>query len=120
MRNEDKPQKSRETVKKLWIAIGVLVLLSPLGIIIPSLFGAGSAWGEWSTEEIRRLLGFVPEGMQKLGHLWKSPLSNYMVPGQKQGLVHEGLRYALSAVFGVGITAGLGYALAKLLGKKNR
>ena len=74
------------TVKKLWIGIAVLALLSPLGLIIPSLLGAGGAWGEWGAEEFKKLIGYVPEGMGKLGHVWKSPLPNYTVPGHKQGM----------------------------------
>jgi len=32
---------------KLWIGIGALIVLSPLGLILPDQFKAGSAWGEW-------------------------------------------------------------------------
>jgi hypothetical protein len=108
------------TTKKLWIGIGILALLTPLGLIIPVLFGAGGAWGEWGAEEFNRLIGYVPEGMQKLAHLWKSPLKDYTVPGQEQGLAHRGLGYVLTAFIGVAITAGLAYLLANLLGRKNR
>ena len=44
------------TTKKLWIGIVILTLLSPLGLIIPALFGAGGAWGEWGLEEIKKLI----------------------------------------------------------------
>jgi len=108
------------TIKKLWIGIGILALLSPLGLIIPAFFGAGSAWGEWGLEEIKKLIGFIPEGMQKLAELWKSPLHDYTVPGQKPGLTHESLGYILSAVIGIAITAGLAYLIARLLGRKNK
>jgi hypothetical protein len=108
------------TVKKLWIGIAILALLSPLGLIIPALFGAGGAWGEWGLEEIKKLVGYIPEGMQKLAELWKSPLPDYTVPGQKQGLAHESLGYILTAVIGIAITAGLAYVLAKLLGRKDK
>jgi hypothetical protein len=108
------------TTKKLWIGIGILALLSPLGLIIPSLFGAGGAWGEWGAEEFNKLIGYVPEGMQKLAHLWKSPLKDYAVPGQAQGLARRGLGYVLTAFIGVAITAGLAYLIANVLGRKNR
>ena len=108
------------TIKKLWIGIGILALLSPLGLFMPSLFGAGSAWGEWGLEEIKKLIGFIPEGMQKLAELWKSPLHDYTVPGQKPGVAHESLGYILSAVIGIAITAGLAYIIARLLGRKNK
>ena len=108
------------TTKKLWIGIGILALLSPLGLILPSLFGAGGAWGEWSAEEFNKLVGYVPEGMRKLAHLWKSPLKDYTVPGQTQGLARKGLGYVLTAFIGVAITAGLAYCIANVLGRKNR
>ena len=56
--------------KKLWIGIGVLVLLSPLGIIIPKWFGAGGAWGEWGLNEIEKVSGYVPEGLKRIAGLW--------------------------------------------------
>ena len=108
------------TIKKLWIGIGILALLSPLGLIMPALFGAGSAWGEWGLAEIKKLIGFVPEGMQKFAGLWKSPMHAYTVPGQQPGLAHESLGYILTAVIGIAITAGLAYVIARLLGRKNK
>lgn len=119
MRGVMRNLKDMTTVKKLWIGLAVLALLAPLGLLIPSLFGAGGAWGEWSIEEIRRMLGFVPEGMQKLSELWKSPMPDYAVPGQRQGIAHESLGYLAAAVIGVAITAGFAYLLAKILGRKN-
>ncbi len=108
------------TPKKLWIGIGILALLSPLGLILPSLFGAGGAWGEWGAEEFHKLIGYVPEGMHKLARLWKSPLKDYAVPGQTQGLARRGLGYVLTAFIGVAITAGAAYLIAKALGRKSR
>lgn len=31
--------------KKLWAGIGALIVLSPLGLILPDRFKAGTAWG---------------------------------------------------------------------------
>lgn len=108
------------TTKKLWIGIGILALLSPLGLIIPALFGAGGAWGEWGAEEFNKLIGYVPEGMQRLARLWKSPLKDYAVPGHAQGLARRGLGYVLTAFIGIAVTAGLAYLIANVLGRKNR
>ncbi len=109
-----------KTVSKLWIGIGILALLTPLGLIIPALFGAGGAWGEWSLQEVRKLLGYVPEGMERISRLWRPPLGDYALPGQASGGGHHGFGYFLSAVIGVSITAGLAYLLAKLLQKKGK
>jgi len=108
------------TIKKLWIGIGILVLLSPIGLIIPALLGAGGAWGEWGLEEIKKLVGYAPQGMQKLSHIWKSPIPDYTLAGRKQGLAVESLGYVLSAIIGIAFTAGAVYLLAKLLGRKMR
>ncbi len=108
------------TTKKLWIGIAVLAVLAPLGLIIPSLFGAQGAWGEWGIGEIKKLIGYVPAGMEKLSHLWKSPMPDYTVPGQKPGLAHESLGYIATAIIGVAVTGGLVYGLARILGRKNK
>jgi len=108
------------TIKKLWISIGILVLLSPLGIILPALFGAGGAWGEWGIEEIEKLTGFVPEGMKRLAGIWKAPLPGYAVPGQGRGIATSGLGYLLTGIIGVALTAAAAYLLAKLLARRDR
>jgi cobalt/nickel transport protein len=105
--------------KKLWIGIGILALLSPLGVIVPKLFGAGGAWGEWGVDEFKKFSGFVPEGMKRIAQIWKAPLPAYALPAQKKGLVPESLGYVLSAVIGIALIAAVMYLLAKLLGRKN-
>lgn len=107
------------TAKKLWLGIGILVLLTPLGLIIPALFGAGGTWGEWGPDEIERIVGFVPEGMKRLAERWRSPLPAYAVPGQVRSPFGEGLGYIITAVIGVAATAGAGYLLARYFSRKN-
>ncbi len=99
------------TVKKLWIAIGILALLSPLGLIIPALFGADGAWGEWGAGEIGRMFGFIPEGMKRTADKWSSPMPAYTVPGQGGGLAGKGLGYVLAAMIGIAAVAGAAYLL---------
>ena len=106
------------TIKKLWIAIGVLALLSPLGLIIPALFNAGGAWGEWGIDTIEKIVGFVPEGMKRLADPVKAPLSGYAVPGQSKGLVIESFGYIVSAIIGIVLAAAIMFLLAKLLVRK--
>lgn len=107
------------TIKKLWIGIGILLLLSPLGLIIPAVFHAGGAWGEWGPEEIEKIVGFAPPGMKRLAELWKAPLPDYAVPGQGEGLPAEGIGYVLTGIVGVVATAGVMYLLAKMVARKN-
>ncbi len=101
------------------MGIGILVILSPLGIIIPAYFGSGGAWGEWSLDQIEKITGFVPEGMKRTARVWKAPMTNYAVPGQGQGTAHSGIGYLLAAVIGIAVTAGLVYLLAKILARKD-
>jgi hypothetical protein len=107
------------STKKLWIGIGILLLLSPLGVILPKMFGAQGAWGEWGLQEIEKMAGFVPEGMKKLAETWKAPLPEYGLPDQGKGLVSEGFGYLVTGIVGVALAAGIMYLLTKLMGKKN-
>ena len=107
------------TTKKLWIGIGILILLSPLGIIIPKMLGAGGAWGEWGLDEIGKSVGFVPEGMKRIGEIWKAPLSDYGLPGQGGGLAGKSIGYLVAAIIGVALTVGVMYLLARLLSRRN-
>ncbi len=117
MRNEATGDKRGKSIRKLWIGIVILALLSPLGIIIPAYFGAGGAWGEWSLEQIAKITGFVPEGMNRTARVWRAPMTNYALPGQ--GQIQSGIGYFLAAVIGTAVTAGLVYLLAKILARKN-
>lgn len=105
---------------KLWTGVAVLALLSPLGIALPALFGAGGAWGEWSGEEIGRLIGFVPEGMKRLAERWTAPLPDYALPQQGPGSAAELTGYAAAGIIGVAVTAGCGYALARALARRGK
>ncbi len=103
------------TTKKLWIGIGILALLSPLGLIIPALFGAGGAWGEWGVDAIEKIVGFVPEGMKRLADPGKAPLPGYAIPGEGKGLVIESFGYIFSAIIGIALAAAIMFLIAKLL-----
>jgi cobalt/nickel transport system permease protein len=92
-----------DSVRRLWIAIAVLLVLTPLGIV-----AAGTAWGEWSPAELAHLTHNVPAvapeatapvGLQRLAHLWSAPF-----PAYAPGFVHSrSFGYLLSAMFGVGL-----------------
>src|SRR5574340_686871 len=94
------------THNTLWASIGLPVLLSPLGLILPRLFNAGGAWGEWGVVELERIVGFAPEGMKRDSELWKAPLPDYTVPGQGAGMAGQGLGYLLTGIAGLAVTAG--------------
>jgi cobalt/nickel transport system permease protein len=73
--------------------------LSPLGLIV-----AGTAWGEWSAEELVELDGgqtitAAPTGLLQYAAIWKSPVPDYVVPF----ISSEQLGYLLSGIMGVGL-----------------
>ena len=86
--------------KPLWVALALLAVLTPLGIL-----AAGSAWGEWSVEEFAH----APAGMQSLAHLWSAPLAKYA----PSFLKNAGVGYAVSAGLGIGVIAGVGLLLRR-------
>jgi hypothetical protein len=89
---------------KLWLGILLLVVLSPLGLILPEYFKAGSAWGEWGSEEVRSFLGYIPRGLEKLSALWRAPIPDYVFRGcEKKGLFFLSFAYIISAVIGIAV-----------------
>lgn len=83
--------------KKLWLSLGVLILLSPMGLI-----ASGPAFGEWGLDQLPEKVGFIPAGMAKLATLWnQSPLPDYGVPGMNGSFAQSAGGYILSALAGV-------------------
>jgi cobalt/nickel transport system permease protein len=77
-------------LRNLWVALCVLVVLTPLGIL-----AAGKAWGEWKPAELKA----PPKGLEELSKLWQAPLAEYA-----PAFVHNtAAGYLLSAVLGVGL-----------------
>ncbi|MBP7836142.1 MAG: cobalamin biosynthesis protein [Candidatus Omnitrophica bacterium] len=106
-------------VTKLWIGLGILIILSPLGLFLPEHFKAGSAWGEWGIDEIGKLAGYVPKGLEKLASLWNAPIPDYAFRGwEDKGLGHLSLAYIVSAGLGIIIVAIVTIFIARILIKK--
>jgi hypothetical protein len=104
---------------KLWLGLGVLSILSPLGLYLPEKFKAGSTWGEWGADEIKNLAGYVPSGLQKLAELWKAVMPDYAFRGwEDKGLGQLSLAYIVAAVGGMALCVGLTFVLGKLLARK--
>ena len=94
--------------KALWILLGALALLSPLGLL-----ASGTAWGEWGREELQTLgLGFVPEGLDRLSNIWSAPFLDYTIPG-----LGASVGYILSAFIGIGLVALATWALGRGLAR---
>lgn len=104
---------------KFWIGMAVLVVLSPLGLILPEHFKAGAAWGEWGIDEMQKLVGYIPHGLEKLSSLWNAPIPDYAFKGwEEKGLPHLSLAYIISAVIGIAIIVAVVLIIGKILTKK--
>jgi len=104
---------------KLWIGIAILIVLSPLGLLLPEHFKAGSAWGEWGADEMRELVGYIPKGLAKLSGLWQAPLPDYAFKGwEEKGLPLLSFAYIISAVIGIVVVVLLALIIGKILSKK--
>lgn len=101
--------------RRLWIAVAVLMLLTPLGIL-----AAGTAWGEWTATEIAKGAASksaeVPAGLERLSTLWTAPF-----PAYAPTFVHSrSFGYLLSAMFGVGLLLALSLISRALMGRHRR
>jgi hypothetical protein len=106
-------------ISKLWVGIVVLIILSPLGLILPEHFKAGSAWGEWGADEMHKLVGYVPKGLEKLSSLWHASIPDYAFKGwQEKGLPGLSFAYIISAVLGVVIIILLMVFIGRFLSRK--
>ena len=104
---------------KLWIGLAMLIVLSPIGLILPEHFKAGSAWGEWGADEMQKLVGYIPQGLEKLASLWNAPIPDYAFKGwEEKGLPCLSFAYIISAMVGIGITILMVIGIGKLLAKK--
>ncbi len=97
------------TVRKLWLGLALLLILTPLGIL-----AVGSAWGEWSARDfadpqvrgqIAAASGHqaaptqVPHGLERLSSIWTAPLSRYA----PSFIRSAAFGYLVSAMVGVGL-----------------
>lgn len=104
--------------RRLWIALGILILLAPIGLILPELFKAGGAWGEWGVDEIKDIAGYVPEGLKRISELWTAPIPDYAFTGWDKG-VKSLIAYIVSGLIGVVIVVAVSYVLGKILKRGN-
>lgn len=108
-----------KTTTKLLIGLAILAALSPLGLILPEYFKAGVAWGEWGVDEMQKLAGYIPQGLERLASFWNAPIPDYAFKGWgEKGLTHLSLGYLVSAVVGIGVIAIIMLLIGKLLAKK--
>ena len=94
--------------RPLWLALAVLLILTPLGIL-----AVGTAWGEWAPQDfanpaarqqIAAASGHqlppaeVPAGLERLSTFWTAPIPRYAPPFLRSAM----FGYTLSALAGTG------------------
>ena len=99
--------------KKVLIILFFLCLISPVGILLPIVFNAGDAWGEWSAQTVKDLIGYVPKGLEKYSDVWNAPLPDYTVDTNDTSVVHQSGYYIVSGIIG----ATLAYIVMLLISK---
>ncbi len=101
-------RRSRASLRRLWVTVALLLILTPLGIL-----ATGKAWGEWAPGDFVHPASRVqiaaasrsapppapPSGMRRLATVWTSPFPAYAPAFVKS----RALGYFLSAMFGVGV-----------------
>ena len=101
--------------RNLAIGLILLIIFVPLGLI-----AAGTAYGEWETDELKEKIGFAPHGLEELAELWHAPLKDYNIPNgpsfQDSKLIASA-GYILSAVIGVVVGGSLLYFIGKGIAK---
>lgn len=106
--------------KKLWIGLLIMALSTPLGIYLPKIAGSGGAWGEWDTDALEKMLGYVPEGMKKIINIWKSPVPDYNLGGEGASSGIQSLWYVFSALLGLAAVVLVVYIISRILSRHER
>jgi len=89
--------------KYLSVFILAAIIMTPIGLV-----AEGSAWGEWSSDEIHTMLGYVPQSIAQA-----KPLIGAMIPDYAINGFGALASTWLSAVIGVGLVFGVMIAIKK-------
>jgi hypothetical protein len=101
--------------KKILIILLILCLITPIGILLPAVFNAGDAWGEWSARTVKDLVGYIPQGLAKYSDIWDAPLPDYTVRGGDTSVVHQSGFYIVSGITGATVTYVAMLLITKLI-----
>lgn len=96
----------------------VMAFLTPVGIFLPEILKGGDAWGEWDTETLKTMLGYVPKGLEKLSNIYSSIIPDYTVKGLDSNLFLQSVSYIISAFVGLILCYLFVYLIYKLVPRK--
>ena len=106
--------------KKILVFLFVLAILTPAGILLPMVFDANEAWGEWSAETVKNMIGYVPEGLQKYSETYKAPIPDYTLDANDTSVTHQSFYYILSGIAGIALTFGVTILISKFIIKNGK
>lgn len=104
--------------KKYLLFLGILIILSPIGIWLPELLNADEAWGEWSVETVKEQTGHEPSGMKKEADVYHAPVPDYNLGKEDSSIQSASLSYVVSGLIGTGIILILTWGSMKLIARK--
>ncbi|MBX4258583.1 cobalt transporter CbiM [Clostridium estertheticum] len=102
------------SLKKYWYVLITLIIFAPLGLL-----AKGTAFGEWSGDDLKSKLGFIPEGMVKLSDKWNFMLPDYSVPGFGDNFFKSSLGYIFCAIVALIIILAITGVISFLQKRKN-
>jgi hypothetical protein len=102
------------TYKILLGCLLILIILVPLGLI-----ASGTAYGEWGSDELKEMVGFIPSGLEHLSSLYSAPMPDYDFASASEdnasGSPVPG--YYFSAIIGVVLAFIILFVIGKILTK---
>ncbi len=101
--------------KKILVTLLLLCLITPAGILAPMFFNAGDAWGEWSADTVKDLVGYVPQGLARYSDVWKAPLPDYTINARDSSVVHQSGYYIVAGILGATVTYVVMLLISKLI-----
>ncbi len=102
------------TKKKYWYALGILIIFAPLGLL-----AQGTAFGEWSGADLKAKIGFIPQGMAKLGGKYHAIFKDYSIQGYDTTLFKSSLGYIFCAIVALVIILIITTIISLLMKRKN-
>ena len=101
-------------LRNLLIVLAVMIVVVPIGLL-----AVGTAYGEWGTEELEELVGFIPAGLESVSSTWTAPIPDYALPSLGESFLNLSLAYWLSAIIGVILSGGLLILIGKAITSRN-
>ena len=105
---ETNPAPKKKTMRTLLIVLVILIIAAPLGLL-----AIGTAYGEWSGEDLQQLIGYTPTGIQQWQNFWSALFPDYGLAN-----LDPNIGYWISALVGVGVIFGILLVVWKLKVRK--